>query len=66
MVFTKIRILTEIMLSLRKNVALRKLNFKQGSYTNFAQTDQKIYELHVYFMYLKFGLEELHKTGNRC
>ncbi len=27
----------------------------EGSYTNFAQTDQKIYELHVYFMYLKFG-----------
>ena len=26
-----------------------------GSYTNFAQTDQKIYALHVYFMYLKFG-----------
>lgn len=27
----------------------------EGSYTNFAQTDQKIYLLHVYFMYLKFG-----------
>ena len=27
----------------------------EGSYTNFAQTDQKIYELHVYFMYLKYG-----------
>ncbi len=27
----------------------------EGSYTNFAQTDQKIYQLHVYFMYLKFG-----------
>ena len=26
-----------------------------GSYTNFAQTDFKIYELHVYFMYLKYG-----------
>ena len=24
-------------------------------YTNFAQTDQKIYAKHVYFMYLKFG-----------
>jgi N-acetyl sugar amidotransferase len=27
----------------------------EGSYTNFAQTDMKIYELHVYFMYLKYG-----------
>ena len=27
----------------------------EGSYTNFAQTDQKIYALHVYLMYLKFG-----------
>lgn len=27
----------------------------EGSYTNFAQTDQKIYQLHVYFMYLKYG-----------
>lgn len=27
----------------------------EGSYTNFAQTDQKIYLLHVYLMYLKFG-----------
>lgn len=26
-----------------------------GSYTNFAQNDQKIYLLHVYMMYLKFG-----------
>ena len=26
-----------------------------GSYTNFSQTDQKIYLLHTYFMYLKFG-----------
>ena len=27
----------------------------EGTYTNFAQVDQKIYALHVYFMYLKFG-----------
>ena len=27
----------------------------EGSYTNFAQTDQKIYLLHTYFMYLKYG-----------
>ena len=27
----------------------------EGTYTNFAQTEQKIYLLHVYFMYLKFG-----------
>ena len=27
----------------------------EGSYTNFSQTDQKIYLLHVYLMYLKFG-----------
>ena len=27
----------------------------EGSYTNFSQTDQKIYPLHTYLMYLKFG-----------
>mgnify|MGYP001417521126 FL=1 len=27
----------------------------EGTYTNFSQTDQKLYPLHVYFMYLKFG-----------
>ncbi len=27
----------------------------EGSYTNFAQNDQKLYALHVYLMYLKFG-----------
>lgn len=27
----------------------------EGSYTNFSQTDQKMYLLHVYLMYLKFG-----------
>lgn len=27
----------------------------EGSYTNFSQTDQKIYQLHVYLMYLKYG-----------
>ena len=26
-----------------------------GSYTNFAQTDQELYPLHVYMMYIKFG-----------
>jgi hypothetical protein len=26
-----------------------------GTYTNFAQTDQDLYPLHVYLMYLKFG-----------
>jgi len=30
-------------------------DLNEGSYTNFAQTDQKIYLLHVYLMYLKFG-----------
>ena len=33
----------------------------EGSYTNFAQTDQKIYALHVYFMYLKYGSVEQRK-----
>jgi N-acetyl sugar amidotransferase len=27
----------------------------QGTYNNFAQTDTILYNLHVYFMYLKFG-----------
>jgi N-acetyl sugar amidotransferase len=26
-----------------------------GTYTNFAQTDTKLYDLHVYLMFLKFG-----------
>jgi N-acetyl sugar amidotransferase len=26
-----------------------------GTYNNFAQTDTKLYDLHCYFMYLKFG-----------
>lgn len=30
-------------------------NLNEGTYTNFAQVDQSIYVLHVYFMYLKFG-----------
>ena len=30
-------------------------HLNEGTYTNFAQTEQKIYLLHVYFMYLKFG-----------
>lgn len=29
--------------------------FNEGTYTNFGQTDQKLYFLHVYLMYLKFG-----------
>jgi len=27
----------------------------EGSYTNYSQTDQKLYSLHVYYMYIKFG-----------
>ena len=30
-------------------------NTSEGSYTNFSQTDQKLYALHTYLMYLKFG-----------
>ena len=30
-------------------------NLNEGTYTNFAQNDQKLYTLHVYFMYLKYG-----------
>jgi len=30
-------------------------NLNEGTYTNFAQNDQKLYALHVYFMYIKFG-----------
>ena len=30
-------------------------NLNEGTYTNFAQNDQKLYALHCYFMYLKFG-----------
>ena len=26
-----------------------------GTFTNFAQTDQALYDLHTYLMYLKFG-----------
>jgi len=35
---------------LKENKVLNK-----GTYTNFAQTDQELYQLHVYLMYLKFG-----------
>lgn len=35
---------------LKENELLNK-----GTYTNFAQTDQELYQLHVYLMYLKFG-----------
>ena len=30
-------------------------NTNQGTFTNFAQNDQKLYLLHMYLMYLKFG-----------
>lgn len=30
-------------------------NRSVGTYTNFAQTDTKLYDLHVYLMFLKFG-----------
>ena len=29
-------------------------NLNEGSYTNFSQTDQKLYPLHVYYMYIKY------------
>ena len=32
-----------------------KEELNRGTYTNFAQNDQKLYSLHVYLMYLKFG-----------
>lgn len=32
-----------------------KKSRNEGSYTNFAQNDQKLYSLHCYLMYLKFG-----------
>jgi N-acetyl sugar amidotransferase len=35
---------------LKENKVLNK-----GTYTNFSQTDQDLYTLHVYLMYLKFG-----------
>ena len=31
----------------------KETNF--GTFTNFAQTDQALYDLHTYIMYLKFG-----------
>ena len=34
---------------------LEKETLNEGTYTNFGQTDQKLYFLHVYLMYLKFG-----------
>lgn len=34
---------------------LENETMNEGSYTNFAQNDQKLYALHVYLMYLKFG-----------
>ena len=30
-------------------------NTNQGTFSNFAQNDQKLYSLHAYLMYLKFG-----------
>ena len=35
-----------------------------GTYTNFGQTDQKLYFLHVYLMYLKFGFGRA--TADAC
>ena len=32
-----------------------KETLNTGTYTNFGQTDQKLYFLHIYLMYLKFG-----------
>ena len=32
-----------------------KETLNKGTYTNFGQTDQKLFFLHVYLMYLKFG-----------
>ena len=34
---------------------IENTELNEGTYTNFAQNDQKLYALHVYFMYLKFG-----------
>ena len=35
-----------------------------GTFTNFAQTDQKLYSLHTYLMYLKFGFGRA--TADAC
>ena len=32
-----------------------KDTLNEGTFTNFSQNDQKLYALHTYFMYLKFG-----------
>ena len=32
-----------------------------GTFTNFAQTDQALYDLHTYLMYLKFGFGRVHE-----
>ena len=34
---------------------IEKNNSNQGTFTNFAQNDQALYDLHAYLMYLKFG-----------
>jgi N-acetyl sugar amidotransferase len=40
----------------KEKCGLKELDsVSHGSYTNFAQTDQELYPLHVYLMYLKFG-----------
>ena len=40
----------------KKNCGLEEQKSRnEGSYTNFAQNDQKLYALHCYLMYLKFG-----------
>ena len=35
-----------------------------GTYTNFAQTDTSMFDLHAYFMYLKFGFGRC--TADAC
>lgn len=40
----------------RDNVGLQESSVNSvGTYNSFAQTDSKLYPLHTYFMYLKFG-----------
>lgn len=34
---------------------LERKSASSGTYTNFAQTDTSLYDLHTYFMFLKFG-----------
>ena len=40
----------------KKHCGLKeKKSASSGTYTNFAQTDTSLYDLHTYFMFLKFG-----------